>query len=35
MLPTGMASTLIATVPGWGASVRILGSKPLKITRDG
>ena len=31
---TVVASALIATLAGWGASFRILGSKPLEILRD-
>lgn len=34
ILTTVISSALIATLAGWGASVRILGSKPLKILRD-
>ena len=31
---TILGSALLATAAGWGASVRILGSKPLEILRD-
>ncbi len=34
LVTTVVASAMIATAAGWGASFRILGSKPLKILRD-
>lgn len=34
VLTTVIASALIATAAGWGASFRILGSQPLKTLRD-
>ena len=34
ILSTVLASALIATVAGWAASFRVLGSRPLEILRD-
>ena len=34
IIVTVIAAALIATSAGWGASLRILGSKPLEILRD-
>ena len=34
ILATVVGSSLIAAIAGWGASFRILGSKPLEILRD-
>ena len=34
ILTTVIASSLIATIAGWGASIRVMGAKPFEILRD-